>query len=188
MAYLSLRDMFDGGGAGKSGDTFQGGPFSGMLNTMGVKPLGYYARQSKPEDTSSPAAANNLREAALGNRANKKLDMPSMDEAIFGYGYEGDSNGYEPMGMRPEDMDAFRMEQMRAVRPQARPAPGELQYSGRESPPSQTPQWLTEEMRGDEELAKLMRTLRNYGLDMRTPFNSPYPSKMAPPMTRGRPS
>jgi len=39
------RDMIDGGGAGRSGDTFQGGPFSGMLNAMGVRPAGYQERQ-----------------------------------------------------------------------------------------------------------------------------------------------
>ena len=34
-------DMFDGGGMNTSGDTFQGGPFSNMLNMAGVAPYGY---------------------------------------------------------------------------------------------------------------------------------------------------
>lgn len=37
--FTSIRDMFDGGGAGKSGSTFQGGPLSGVLNSIGVKPV-----------------------------------------------------------------------------------------------------------------------------------------------------
>lgn len=38
--YTGLRDMFDGGGAGASGSTFNGGPLSQTLNTVGVKPAG----------------------------------------------------------------------------------------------------------------------------------------------------
>jgi hypothetical protein len=38
--YISIGDMFDGGGAGQSGSTFVGGPLSGTLNTIGVRPVG----------------------------------------------------------------------------------------------------------------------------------------------------
>lgn len=38
--YTSLRDMVNGGGAGQSGSTFSGGPLSGILNTIGVRPVG----------------------------------------------------------------------------------------------------------------------------------------------------
>jgi hypothetical protein len=38
--YTSLRDMFDGGGPGTPGSTYSGGPLSGALNTIGVKPAG----------------------------------------------------------------------------------------------------------------------------------------------------
>ena len=38
--YKGLKDMVDGGGPGKSGPKFEGGPFSGALNSIGVKPLG----------------------------------------------------------------------------------------------------------------------------------------------------
>lgn len=37
--FTSLRDMFDGGGAGKSGSTFSGGPLSNALNRRGVQPV-----------------------------------------------------------------------------------------------------------------------------------------------------
>lgn len=38
--YTSFGDMFDGGGPGTSGSTFSGGPLSGTLNAVGVKPIG----------------------------------------------------------------------------------------------------------------------------------------------------
>ncbi len=38
--YTSLVDMFDGGGMGRSGSKFEGGPFSGMMNSLGVSPYG----------------------------------------------------------------------------------------------------------------------------------------------------
>jgi len=37
--YTGLRDMFDGGGAGRSGATFEGGPLSGVANAVGLKPM-----------------------------------------------------------------------------------------------------------------------------------------------------
>jgi len=42
----ALRDMLDGGGRGRYGDTFEGGPLSGLLNAIGVRPLGYNDRMS----------------------------------------------------------------------------------------------------------------------------------------------
>jgi len=42
--YISARDMIDGGGPGRSGDTFEGGLFSGLLNGLGVRPNGYRQR------------------------------------------------------------------------------------------------------------------------------------------------
>lgn len=33
--FTSFRDMIDGGGAGRSGDRFEDGPLSGLLNALG---------------------------------------------------------------------------------------------------------------------------------------------------------
>jgi len=48
----ALQDMLNGGGAGRAGDTFQGGPVSELLNTIGVRTMGYRdrlaARQAAP--------------------------------------------------------------------------------------------------------------------------------------------
>lgn len=38
--FESLRDMFDGGGAGAAGASFEGSPLSTFGNTMGIRPAG----------------------------------------------------------------------------------------------------------------------------------------------------
>lgn len=38
--YTGLMDMINGGGPGRSGSTFEGGPLSGALNSLGVRPMG----------------------------------------------------------------------------------------------------------------------------------------------------
>lgn len=52
--YTSIRDMFDGGGPNNSGNTFSGGPLSGTLNTIGVRPIGSSAT---PTPTPAPRPA-----------------------------------------------------------------------------------------------------------------------------------
>lgn len=52
----AFRDMFDGGGAGRSGDRFQGGPLSGALNTIGIRPAGYRDRLAAREAMPAPVA------------------------------------------------------------------------------------------------------------------------------------
>jgi hypothetical protein len=37
--YTGLRDMVDGGGPGKSGSTFSGGPLASVSNSLGIKPV-----------------------------------------------------------------------------------------------------------------------------------------------------
>lgn len=46
MQFTGLLDMLDGGGAGRAGDKFEGGPLSGLLNMIGIKPMGYFDRQA----------------------------------------------------------------------------------------------------------------------------------------------
>ena len=45
--FLGLLDMLDGGGAGRAGDTFEGGPLSGFLNALGIRPMGYRDRMAQ---------------------------------------------------------------------------------------------------------------------------------------------
>ncbi len=50
-----LRDMFDGGGMGRSGQKFEGGPFSAILNALGVKPMGYNDRMAETRPQPRPS-------------------------------------------------------------------------------------------------------------------------------------
>lgn len=52
-----LADMFNGGGRAASGDTFQGGLLSALLNTAGVRPAGYRDRQMQPKMTEEQVRA-----------------------------------------------------------------------------------------------------------------------------------
>lgn len=52
--FASLQDMFDGGGMGQSGQAFEGGPFSGLLNGLGMKPAGYEERLAAARPMARP--------------------------------------------------------------------------------------------------------------------------------------
>ena len=54
--YTGLLDMINGAGAGAAGQTFQGSPISGLLNTMGVKPYGYADRVRQAQQMVQPVA------------------------------------------------------------------------------------------------------------------------------------
>jgi len=56
LGYNNLKDMFDGSGPGAAGQTFQGSPISGLLNTMGVKPYGYADRVRQAQQMVQPVA------------------------------------------------------------------------------------------------------------------------------------
>ena len=53
--FLGLLDMIDGGGMGQSGSKFEGGPISGFLNALGVRPHGYMDRLSAVRPEMRPA-------------------------------------------------------------------------------------------------------------------------------------
>jgi len=47
MKFNGLMDMINGGGAGQAGQTFEGGPFSDMLNQLGARPAGFQDRMGQ---------------------------------------------------------------------------------------------------------------------------------------------
>jgi hypothetical protein len=49
--YQGLLDMINGGGAGRAGQTFEGGGLSGLLNSLGIRPMGYQDRlaEARPQ-------------------------------------------------------------------------------------------------------------------------------------------
>lgn len=58
FGYSGLRDMFDGGGRQQSGDTFKGGGYSGLLNALGIRPMGYADRQNAPTAAPAPSGGS----------------------------------------------------------------------------------------------------------------------------------
>ena len=54
LGFNNFADMFDGGGAGKAGQTFEGGPLSGLLNAIGIRPAGYMDRLAEKRPQSRP--------------------------------------------------------------------------------------------------------------------------------------
>jgi hypothetical protein len=130
----AARDMFDGGGPGRYGDRFQGGPFSGLLNAVGARPAGYRARQeaagpdmgmaeamaapamtgTTPATTvAMPLAPTVPSNAFPGMYASNYMSMrsPSMNPAFTGSGMTPATN-YVPMrdptspttGVMPADL------------------------------------------------------------------------------------
>lgn len=66
MAYTSLMDMFDGGGAGRSGATFQGGGILSALANTVARPLGARQRQSNN-------LSNMIRQLQTGGMSNNSI-------------------------------------------------------------------------------------------------------------------
>jgi hypothetical protein len=52
--YQGLLDMLNGGGAGRAGQTFEGGGLSGLLNSLGIRPMGYQDRLAEARPQPNP--------------------------------------------------------------------------------------------------------------------------------------
>lgn len=52
--YGGLLDMINGGGAGRAGQTFQGGALSELLNSLGIRPMGYRDRLEEARPQPNP--------------------------------------------------------------------------------------------------------------------------------------
>ena len=107
-----LTDMFDGGGFGKSGDRFSGGPpagalMGGLLNALNVRPMGYEDRlgamrpQMRPDDLQAVLGA-----LALGPRVDSIAPPQPVSPAVVGMTYAKPfdySNAvYGPYALTPE--------------------------------------------------------------------------------------
>ena len=104
------RDAVNGGGWGASGETFQGGPFGGMigagLNAIGVRPMGYAERgQQLMQDAMARVAAQAAQSRpAATSYAPMTSPLPPMRGATV-----------EPVTVSSlSDIDALRAELMRA--------------------------------------------------------------------------
>ena len=103
--FTSVRDMFDGGGAGRSGDTFQGGGLiSAVGNAARVAPRGYH------DNNSGGGSGQSQSRAAPAQRGRAVSDRGILD--FFdggGLGARGSSfqglpisTIFNTMGMRPQ--------------------------------------------------------------------------------------
>lgn len=70
--YTSVRDMFDGGGAGRSGTTFEGGALSGTANALGMTPLGSRQTAGLRTPTSSDRPKKRPDVVMTGDRGNRQ--------------------------------------------------------------------------------------------------------------------
>ena len=82
--FLGLMDMIDGGGMGRAGSEFEGGPLSGLLNALGIRPQGYAARMEAEQ--AMPALLPRPAPAAQPNPMQDKSteELVAMIEAALG--------------------------------------------------------------------------------------------------------
>ena len=67
--FTSVRDMFDGGGPGRSGTTFSGGPLSGVANAIGINPVGSRDTASTPsKSTPSKSTPSGSKSSPSGGK------------------------------------------------------------------------------------------------------------------------
>jgi hypothetical protein len=121
MGFKNLRDMFDGGGAGMAGQTFEGGPLSGVLNTLGVKPIGYEDRmaQARPQARPAPRSARSAVSAPA-------QPQPIAQQPLVGNLTEGDlsaaiNRGQPPMQSSEWEGAASEMQRRNAYGPMYTP-------------------------------------------------------------------
>lgn len=86
MAYTSIRDMFDGGGAGKSGSTF-GGALGGISNAVGLRPSGSGARTPVASTPAPPPSSSSKPRAkppviATGTGSNQQFVNTATGEQL----------------------------------------------------------------------------------------------------------
>jgi hypothetical protein len=96
--YTGLRDMVDGGGPGKSGATFSGGPFSGTANKIGVKPVGSGGNMTtspRPQPKSSPALSKS---PSSSSKSTSTTSKSSSSSASSGGSKSGGSSGGSKSG------------------------------------------------------------------------------------------
>lgn len=100
--FTGIRDMFDGGGAGRSGSTFSGGPLSGMANRVGISPV---AAAPAPAPARTVTTASNTaareretRERAAASAANRAAASKAQREAGEGKGGKSGPKGGSSSG------------------------------------------------------------------------------------------
>lgn len=80
--FFGLMDMIDGGGMGRAGSEFEGGPLSGLLNALGIRPQGYADRMEAEQ--AMPALLPRPAPAASPMQDKSTEELVAMIEAALG--------------------------------------------------------------------------------------------------------
>ena len=115
--FTGLMDMLDGGGAGASGDRFEGGGLLSILGNLFAKPL---EAQDRVERIAANASANNAVVDVLKDMAKGGTPTSRLDGKDFPMQYSGRGN----VGMPRSGMEY-------SGRGLLAGSPEEMQYSGR---------------------------------------------------------
>ena len=97
--FLGLMDMIDGGGMGRSGQTFEGGPFSGLMNALGIRPAGYMDRLEEARPMPRPVTARPALAGPANPMAGKSTEelVAMIEAALARSGYaDTQKNVYAP--------------------------------------------------------------------------------------------
>lgn len=79
LDFISLKDMIDGGGAGRAGQTFEGGGLSPILNSLGIRPMGFMERQAAARPMARPMGSPTM--SSSGPAAQPPMPaMPPMGQ------------------------------------------------------------------------------------------------------------
>lgn len=115
-----LQDMFNGGGMGASGDTFQGlGGYSGLLNLLGVKPAGSQDRGTLASYMEALQAASQPQMQPQAPYSPQMQPQPSMQPPTAMSGSPSPVSTY-PLS---DFGDLLRRMQEQGIQPGYRPQP-----------------------------------------------------------------
>jgi hypothetical protein len=93
--YQGLLDMLNGGGAGQAGQTFEGGGLSGLLNSLGIRPMGYQDRLAEARPQPNPM---------LMTPTVSTMGMPAMQPPMNQYAPDAiTQTALPPMGGMSQD-------------------------------------------------------------------------------------
>ena len=80
--FLNLMDMFDGGGAGRAGDRFEGGGLMSFLGNSMMRPAGYEDRLRDRKNSTGRAITTAVQEMT-GNGASPRTQMRSFTPVSY---------------------------------------------------------------------------------------------------------
>ena len=107
--YLNLLDMFDGGGAGRSGDTFEGGGLLSLLANAFSRPYGFEDRLRDRKNDTGRAVTTSVDElmrqrAAMRDMERQRGLLQNLQDPRnedYASGFQDPMQGYPDMSMQP---------------------------------------------------------------------------------------